>query len=963
MKVRFKTPFVIFISLGFLFVAGWQLDELFAFKTKKSSHQKLSNHDAQTIPNKIVIKFKEGRTFGKTAFATGLATFDQLLRIQKITQLQQVYRPRHVLAKIKSSRSLASLYYAYFTGSQPPQAVAQALRQHPAVEYAEPLYRHRLTATPNDTLFSQQTFYAVIQAEQAWNVVKGEQGSVVVAIVDGGTDIDHSDLAANIWRNAKEIAGNGIDDDDNGFVDDVQGWNFANNSNDPSGLDATPQSANHGSHSAGLVGAVSNNVTGVAGTSWNAKIMPINASNAVQDLVVDFGYEGILYAADNGADVINLSWSRLGSPSAFEQDIINLTAASGAAIIAAAGNDGRLASALPASYKNVLSVAMTNNSDLKDFNSNYGTDVDISAPGRFIFSTLHNGRYGSFSGTSFSTPIVSGVAALVKTQHPNWSGNQVAEQVRVTADNIDQLNPNFAGLLGKGRVNALQAVTQNSPSVRITDLQFSDSDDDGVIEPGETVEVTLKLKNYLTSVSNLNLTLTENDNFVNVTNPTQIISAINSNNEITLSTPFIFTVASGAPGGRQVVFNLELTAGKYQDLDHFTLTILPIFKNIEVNNIGVTITNVGRIGFADPDNSTDSGMGFTFKNGGNLLYEGAIIAGASQSQISNAARSRTNSDDDFAIVDGGDLQLIIPGTRTDHESIGIFNDSKATLPMNIRIKQETFAMTAPPNDDFIFFRFTIENSGLNVLNNFHFGIFFDWDIDEKNYATNVADYDHARKLGYAFGTSGNAPGTYVGMSVLSDGGVSYRAIDNGASFFGTDDGFTDNEKWQTISGGVQVTRMGPADIAFVIGAGPYSLPADQSVEIGFALLAGENLSDLQANADTARALWNKLFPTAVEEPTPVHPVRFYLNQNYPNPFNPATTIRYEIARDRHVQLVIYNLRGQKIRTLVDEKKIAGAHTIQWSGNNDAGTAVASGMYILLFQAGEFVQSRKLLLLK
>ena len=189
------------------------------------------------------------------------------------------------------------------------------------VIYAEPKYIHYLfEEIPNDTLYegNQSAYYEVVDAPEAWGIVKGEQGDAIIAIVDGGTDINHIDLSNNIWQNQAEVEGaTGVDDDGNGFIDDYYGWNFANQSGNPTGLPGTPFNADHGTHTAGIAGAVTNDTTGVAGMSWNATIMGINASDNQTDRVITYGLEGIIYAAENGANIISCSWGRQGGYSYF----------------------------------------------------------------------------------------------------------------------------------------------------------------------------------------------------------------------------------------------------------------------------------------------------------------------------------------------------------------------------------------------------------------------------------------------------------------------------------------------------------------------------------------------------------------------------------------------------------------------------------------------------------------------
>ncbi len=943
----------------------------FSFGTGASSFSKAESSGGEYLPNKIVIKFKPGQTFGGRLSKTGVASFDALLGSNNVARLERVSKGKSRLGKGMASAGIENIYYVYFNGGESPLSVARAFKYHPLVEYAEPLRVYRLTATPNDPLFSQQFNFQVIQAQAAWDVVKGEQGNVVVAVVDGGTDVDHGDLAANIWRNPGESGSgresNNIDDDNNGFVDDFQGWNFANNSNDPSGLSSTPTSANHGSHVGGIVSAVSDNSNQVAGVSWNAKLMPINAAVDGQDNVIGFGYAGIIYAAENGADIINLSWGGGGAPSLFEQDIIDYATSLGSVIVAAAGNESSSAPHFPSSYKNVFSVAATGDlatGDLKkaDF-SNFGPTVDLAAPGQTIRSTFHNGATGIFSGTSMASPHVAGVVALVKTLHPDWTNVQAAEQVRATADNTDAANPGFENQMGSGRVNALKAVTVTTPSIRIADVRFIDANGNGVIERNETVEVLLNLTNFLAPASNISLTLEENDPFVSITSNSANIASLGTLETTASPLSFSIRTTSSAPSGRQLNFVLRIASGDYQDRERFTLVVQPLFENANINNITLSLTGIGRIGFAttEADEPTD-GFGFSFNRGPNLLFEGAILAGTGPSIISNAARGIGETgghvfDRDFVTANDGPLRIITPGAITDQESFTIFEDVLSNTPMNLRITQESFAMSAAPNDNFILLRYTIQNSGQSTLANFHFGLFFDWDLGTpQEVFQNQASYDAVRRMGIVSHSN-----TFVGAMSLGTANIHYRAINN--LTINDSNGFTDAEKWQALSSGLSATFAGPADVSHVIANGPFSIPPSQSITLDYALLAANSLVELQSTATAAQVFWSQLI-TDVEDPgAPGIPTKFALLQNYPNPFNPTTEIRYDLAQAAEVELTVYNLLGQKIRTLVKARQAAGFHSVQWDGANAAGEIVASGVYLYQLRAGGFVQTHKMLFIK
>ena len=319
-------------------------------------------------------------------------------------------------------------------------------------------------------MYGQLHHLPQIWAPQAWDIHKGENGTeeVVIAIVDSGFDWDHEDLVDNIWQNMGEDYDgdgktiefngsewifdpgdeNGIDDDGNGFIDDFIGWDFFTSSNDFPSTDAW-----HGTHCAGLAGGVTNNSTGIASISWNLKIFPVRASGGV------FGYDGIIYCAENGADVISNSWGYARLYSLADQEAVTYAQGLGSIIVAAAGNDDEFSNFYPADYPGVVSVAAVNNVDQRADFSNYGPDVWISSPGVSLLSTMPDDNYSNLSGTSMAAPLAAGLFGLVKSYHPSWTSDQIITQVLGTADTIDHINPGFENQLGSGRINAFHALS------------------------------------------------------------------------------------------------------------------------------------------------------------------------------------------------------------------------------------------------------------------------------------------------------------------------------------------------------------------------------------------------------------------------------------------------------------------------------------------------------------------------
>ena len=302
----------------------------------------------------------------------------------------------------------------------------------------------------NDPAGSEQWAVSQIGLPNAWNVSTGT-GQTIVAVIDSGIDASHPDLAANLWRNPGEIAGNGIDDDRNGFVDDIHGADFANNDGDP--FDDT----GHGTNVAGVLGAVGNNGVGITGVAWTTRIMALKFLRPGTGGLTSDAARAIDYAIVNGAKVINLSWGGPDNDPTLAAAIGRARSA-GAIVVAAAGNqaadiDTRTfypASNAP-SFDNVVSVTATDrNGNLAYFSSVGDSTVTLAAPGVNLRTTQRGGGYQTLSGTSLATPIVAGAVALTWDTHPNWSYQQVIAKLKSSVEPL----PSLTGkTITGGRIN------------------------------------------------------------------------------------------------------------------------------------------------------------------------------------------------------------------------------------------------------------------------------------------------------------------------------------------------------------------------------------------------------------------------------------------------------------------------------------------------------------------------------
>ena len=586
----------------------------------------LAQQRPEYVSNVVVVQFAPEIVIANKGSASGLQDFDRRATRYGVHLIERVYPfLDHVEPTPKTRRNLLALrhtYYVRYHERAPGDRVAADLAAVPGVVYAEPVlvYRTQTSGTwermdPDDPRFGEQTEMQHLRLPEAWDVVKSEDGTprIVIAIVDGGGEWRHRDLRANVWTNPDEIAGNRIDDDGNGFIDDVHGVNFANGddtNNDPTGLLETPRSAEHGTASAGAASAVTDNGMGIAGAAWNADIMHINVGCSVSDLGVCFGFEGILYAAANGADIINVSWSgpvSIHAAAQFYDQSLNLATDMGALVVAAASNENvsnDLFRFYPARHPRVLSVGATEkNTRTRAVFSNYGKLVNVFAPGVDILTTGSRNSYMLVNGTSFSSPLVAGVAALVKTRFPDMTADAVREQVRLTSENMDAENPGLAGQLGRGFVNAMAAIQEPSlPAVRLKRWSWADDDGDRLIASGDVVTVTATVVNYLADARQLRVGLvaTEAYPFIDMTTVEVEVGSLASGDSAEVR--FEFAVAMDAPPNRRVRFFTRIRDGAFED--ESDMLMLDVNRSIEVvhRNLSALYTATGGDNWTRNDN-------------------------------------------------------------------------------------------------------------------------------------------------------------------------------------------------------------------------------------------------------------------------------------------------------------------------------------------------------------------------
>ncbi len=545
------------ISIIFLALSSFWLTVKSQDQPSKSRVRQAAIHEpmdslalaSQYVQGMITLKLKKGTgDFGKQtgSVSFGIQSLDNKVAQYQINRLEK--RFQYNPAKWHEGLpDLSRIYKISFPDNFALGDVISAFSSDANVEYAEAIPVGHLLDVPNDSLYSQLQHLPQIHAPEAWGIHKGENGTdpIVLAINDTGVDWDHVDLLPNIWQNLAEDADhdghtiefngtqwaldpgdlNGLDDDGNGFTDDLVGWNFIYGNGDPNPIPSNPVGS-HGTHCAGIADAATNNGKGISSISWNVKVMAIcmDANNTVP-----YAYDGIIYAAENGADIISNSWTWGFSHA--NQEAVTYASGLGSIIVAAAGNSNISDLFYPADYHHVISVAAVSEDDTKTSYSCFNHAVDIAAPGGGseggILSTLPGNAYGLMSGTSMATPMVAGCFGLLKSYHPGWSNEQLMTQLLGTADNIDSINPGYETMLGSGRLNAYRMLAEQNVTIPYLKLEMMsvnpvDANGNGINEPGESVTLNFNIYNYMqtTGADGVNVSITTDDPDIIVTTGT-----------------------------------------------------------------------------------------------------------------------------------------------------------------------------------------------------------------------------------------------------------------------------------------------------------------------------------------------------------------------------------------------------------------------------------------------------------
>ena len=922
---------------------------------------------------KITVKLKKGanrlqKQSGSTTLF-GVTSLDQKMEKYKVSTLKErfIHKP---ITKNSKLPDLSRIYRIEFPVEYDVATVVKEFSADPNIEYAEPVPIYYMLGVPNDSLYDKQWYLKKIQAEQAWDIHKGEDGDsvIILGITDIGCKYDHPDLGQNIWNNLGEDADgdgktfefknsawvfdqddiNNVDDDGNGYVDDLIGWNFDKNNNNPMD-EGLFFNEGHGTLVSGIAAGVTNNRIGIASISYNLKIMPVRGL-----------YNGIIYAAENGADVINCSWG--GYPfSKADKEVIDYTTGLGSIIVAGVGNENNSVPWYPACYPSVICVAGVDDNDVRVSYSTYGAGVDVAAPAptssKPIISTTRNNLYGNLEGTSFSAPIVTGLIGLIKSFHPDWTNDHIIKQLLYTTNNIDSVNPGFKHLLGTGRINAYRALADSNLTIT-PELKLNTSllKATHPINQDSVISLSFMVQNYshFLDANPLTISLTSNSQefqiingdysgFITANSITELMDIFQikfAPNATSKTATLECNISSDLPvvAGSQFKFNITVNPEKPVVLDSYKVT------RIDSNRIylhDIFITNKGQLKMSSLSGHVKS-------------YDSNAVSNDHRQTLGNLNSGAT---------------MKMPG--------GYFFDISECTSDSVKLVLEIsngaeywcsqFGVKIPPLSDI---------NGLTVVlldeaNNTDNWITAGWDITTEKYVSPPSSFTDSPLGNYASNKTTTLtytnPIKYINaihaflefdaqweIEVLFDYGQVQLSTNNGTT-------------WIPLSG--QYTNLGmysqPNGVSLYDGS-QYSW-IHEIIDITDYLshqfmLRFSLSSDLAGNLDgwyidNVKISVYAAVAIAVEEEA-IQPIVFNLEQNYPNPFNPTTTIKYSIPKQSYVMLKMFDILGREVATLVNEEKPAGTYEVSWEAKN-----LASGVYFYKIITGIYTAVKKMVLIK
>ena len=878
--------------------------------------------ESEYLPGRLIVDFSQSINPRVPALdqngivQLGIPSLDNIFQEFEVTKAVRLV-PDGIIAKLKTP---SDLYRTYVLVFRPEYSVLDALDRLAGdanVVSVQPDILYRIDRIPNDAFWNSMWDKQIMGVDVAWEFSTGDP-SIICAGIDTGVDWNHPDIGMmdtsnaslgwRLWVNPDEDLDqdgipyvwtdypgdpddlNGLDDGENGYVDDFLGWDFINNiggcypgedcdnmDNDMFGLES------HGTHVGGLMAAHGNNGIGVAGGMWDGRLMALRAGYLSNDNPPQ-GYmpesataPAIYYAAANGARVLNMSYGG-GSFSPQGNNACQSAWNQGCLLFAASGNNyGNINPHYPAAYDNVIAVNSIDNGDIISDFSNYGTWTDLNAPGGSpgVWSTIING-YTAYFGTSMASPNAAGVGALLWSLFPEYTNVQIRDWLFDSAEDITDENPGIPpNYLGHGRVSAENAVASVFPLLTVESQSLTDAsgDNDHRLEAGETGQLVLTVANAegWTEGEDLTATVSTTNGSLTITNGTfslgDILPGSSANNA---ANPVNITAAADI----YAAFWAEL-AVVFSSPSGFQQTV---FTNLRVGR--------GHVLIVDDDGA----------NNYETYYETTI----EQFTLTPDVWSTS--------LDGA-----MPASELEHYSAIIWecgNEATNTLTTEDQANLTNFL-----------------NAGGDLL---LVGQNITEDIGASAFHTDVL---HAQNEGVA----GNRQLTGIAGNVISDG---LELLLLGGACAGN--GQLSPSRILPLTGAVAMFDYTDGGIGAVQYEG-----AGKVAYFAFALEAACGMAETDHHNVVIREVleWFGI-NDAPEPPAGELPTTVALHGNYPNPFNPTTTISFDLSTRTAVELKVYDVTGREVATLVSTSLNAGTHHVQFDGSN-----LASGVYLVRLNAG------------
>lgn len=733
-------------------------------------------------------------------------------------------------ARFRAESNLARIGVITIPPDRHPRAVASELMQSGIVEYAEPVPLHSVfdagSAAPSDPLLDNQRHIDYLNLEAAWEIQTGDS-SVVIGIIDGGITRDHEDLKSNIAPNYGEIgtdgdgldkATNGVDDDNNGYVDDAYGVNlFPFDGSEP----GSTQNGEHGTQVTGFAAASTNNDIGIAGAAYNCRFFPMKAGVRGRASIVA-GYDGLLYAARSGMKVANLSW---GSPvySAVEEEIVRSVIEDfDVAVVAAGGNETGRVVYYPAGYDDVIGVAGVN--ELESVITTYGEHIDLLSTGGTTTSGLSD-YFDLPAASSYATPSVSGLVALARAAWPAADARTIAHHVRHSAISLDLKNFDKAGFIGRGKPDA-EWVVSNDPAGRpeLSVRGVALLDETGTVVPlldhGTTGALRLTIESRAAEASDVVVTVEQytddTSSFRLDSGPIDIGTIPADRGEFDLDS---IPLEIKRPGDHFIRLKVTIEAEEYDDVAYVIAPVQRTWRAAESLSLTHAVTSNLGLGF-DKTARGRVGPGVLFDDLQQMFEGGIIMSIGPQFVVDNlrdADGQRSNAD--FFAIDPDSFPVPVDVAASDA------GDRLDAVGLEVGLIVDVDSTIAGIGRVMLY----VHNGSAEAIDSVRLGFFTDWDLDNST-AAGAVERLAAESIGIpphffpVVSQVAGAGSTGLAVAIERPQGQSGRlrtpvhfSLANADGPIVINDGFNDPEKFRVVSSGYGNDNAGPGDVSLVSG--------------------------------------------------------------------------------------------------------------------------------------------------